>query len=59
MDDADKSAIKALFPEHAFMKIMHPLGEAIVAIPRKQPTPEKEAAVELYHGATIRLSISV
>jgi hypothetical protein len=36
--------------------VIHPLGEAIVAIPKAQATEEKKAAVELWHGSTVRLS---
>jgi hypothetical protein len=52
----EKAALKAAYPEHAFMRVLHPLGEAIVAIPRKQSSEGKIAAVELYHGATVKLS---
>jgi len=55
MDEQEKAAMRAQFPVHAFVRVLHPLGEAILAIPREQPTPEKKASVELYHGATIRL----
>jgi hypothetical protein len=51
----EKAALKAAYPEHAFVRVQHPLGEAIVALPRNQSTPEKCAAVELWHGSTVRL----
>ena len=55
MDESEKAVMRAAFPAHAFVRILHPLGEAILAIPREQPTPEQKASVELYHGATVRL----
>lgn len=55
MTDEDRAAIKTLFPEHAFLRIMHPLGEAILAVPRVQDTQEKTDAVALWHGASVRL----
>lgn len=56
MTDSEREAIKELFPEHAFARLFHPLGEAIIAIPKVQSTPEKNDAVTLMHGATIKLS---
>lgn len=56
MTDAGRAAIKLLFPEHAFARLLHPLGEAIIAIPKVQSTPEKTDAVALMHGSTIKLS---
>lgn len=47
--------MKEAHPEHAFLRVLHPLGEAIIAIPRKQASEEKAAAVELWHGASVRL----
>lgn len=56
MTDEDRAEIKTLFPEHAFLRIMHPLGEAILAVPRVQNTQEKTDAVSLWHGSTVKLS---
>lgn len=55
MTDEDRAEIKALFPEHAFLRIMHPLGEAILVVPRAQDTQEKMDAIALYHGSTVRI----
>jgi hypothetical protein len=52
----ERASMKAAFPVHAFVRVIHPLGEAIIAIPKAQATEEKKAAVELYHGATLKLS---
>jgi hypothetical protein len=52
----ERAAMKAAFPVHAFIRVIHPLGEAIIAIPREQATEEKKAAVELWHGSTVKLS---
>ncbi len=57
MTDEERAAIKALFPEHAFMMIVHPLGSAVIAIPKQQSSPEKEAACELWHGSVVKLGI--
>lgn len=56
MDAEDKAALKLAFPAHSFLRIMHPLGEAILAVPRVQDTQEKTDAVALYHGSTVKLS---
>lgn len=47
--------MKAAYPEHAFLRVQHALGEAIIAIPRTQASEDKAAAVELWHGATVNL----
>jgi hypothetical protein len=52
----ERAAMKAAFTVHYFVRVIHPLGEAIVAIPKAQATEEKKAAVELWHGSTVRLS---
>lgn len=44
------------YPEHAFLLLQHPLCEAVIAIPLKQATEEKAAAVQLWHGASVRIS---
>lgn len=54
MTTDERAALKAAYPEHAFLRVQHQLGEAIIAIPRKQSTDEKAAAVELWHGATVK-----
>lgn len=51
----ERAALKAAYPEHAFLRVQHPLGEAILAIPRKQSSEDKTATVELWHGATVKL----
>lgn len=55
MTPDDKTALKLAYPEHAFMRILHPLGEAILAVPRVQTTPEKTDAMVLWAGATVRI----
>lgn len=53
MIDDEKRAMREQFPAHAFVRVIHPLGEAIIAVPKKQASAEKEAAVSLWHGATV------
>jgi hypothetical protein len=55
MDKDERAALKALYPEHYFMRCIALGHQCIVALPRKQSTPEKEAAVELWHGASVRI----
>jgi hypothetical protein len=56
MTTDEKIALRQQFPEHAFVRAIHPLGECIIALPKAQSTPEKIAAVELMHGSTITLT---
>jgi hypothetical protein len=55
MTPDEKIALRQQFPAHAFLRVIHPLGEAIIALPRKQASEEKVAAVLLWHGATARI----
>ncbi len=53
----EKKAMIAAYPGCAFLRVIHAESgyEAILAIPRRQATEEKEAAVALWHGATVSL----
>jgi hypothetical protein len=37
------------------VRVVHPLGECLLAIPKRQASDEKAAAAELYHGSTVNL----
>jgi hypothetical protein len=58
MDADEKAALKSAFPVHAFLRVIHPLGSAIIALPRKQASEEKVAAVELWHASTVKLGVA-
>ena len=55
MTEQERAAMKLQFPEHYFVRVQHPLGEAIIAIPKQQRDETRMQAAELYHGATVRL----
>jgi hypothetical protein len=51
----EKAALRQQFPTHYFLRVLALGHQCVIALPRKQSTPEKEAAVELWHGATVML----
>ena len=53
----EKKAMVAAHPGCAFLRVIHAESgyEAILAIPRRQATEEREAAVQLWHGATVSI----
>lgn len=55
MDADERAALKAAYPDCYFARVLKNGCEAILAIPKRQPTPEREARAELMHGATVRL----
>jgi hypothetical protein len=55
MTEDERAAIKVQFNEHWFVRVVHPLGECLLAVPKRQTTEEKTAAAELYHGSTVKL----
>ena len=55
MTDAEREAIRTLFPDHVFLRVLKGDLQGIIALPKKQSTEEKEAAVALWKGATVRL----
>lgn len=52
----ERAALKAAFPAHYYLRVIGYGYECVLAIPKSQPTPEREARAELMHGATVRLS---
>lgn len=56
MTDEERASMKLAFPSHYFLMVQHPLGSVVIALPKKQDSPDKEAAVSLWHGAIARLS---
>ena len=55
MTDEERAMMKQKYPAHYFVRVIHPLGEAILAIPKQQRDEQRTQGAELWHGATVRL----
>lgn len=56
MEADERAAMKEAFQQHWFCRVIKDGCEAILAIPRAQPTKEREARAELLHGATVKVT---